>query len=209
MLDTTLADQPSKNANHPKKGSSIKVEPIRDPKAIKRVRKLLADAPRNLCLFDMGVNTAFRANELLSITVGQVDHLNPGDQLELKQSKNRKYRPVKVNRLVVASIDIWLKQHPWPQADAPLFLSRKAEAGEALRVPSLTNMVKEWCEHVGLRGNFGSHTLRKTWGYHQRVYNGVDIALLMAAYGHSSEKETMLYLGIEDHEVSDLYDFEI
>ena len=197
----------SENANHPKKGSSIKVEPIRDKKAIKRIRKLLADAPRNLCLFDLGVNTAFRANELLSLTVGQVDYLNAGDVLELKQSKTRKYRPVKVNRSVVAALDYWLKHHPDTRRDAPLFLSRKSNA--ALRVPVLTNMIKDWCRNVGLRENYGSHTLRKTWGYHQRVYNGTPIELIMAALGHESAKETMLYLGIEDHEVSDLYDFEI
>ena len=44
------------NFNHPKAGSSTKVQPIRDMKAIKRIKKVLADQPRNLCLFTLGIN---------------------------------------------------------------------------------------------------------------------------------------------------------
>ena len=39
--------------------------------------------PRDLCLFTMGVDTAYRANELMSQTVGQVEHLEAGDRLEV------------------------------------------------------------------------------------------------------------------------------
>ena len=64
------------NPNHPKKGSSIKVEPIRQKAAIERIKAhLLHEGKyRDYCLFVLGINTAFRANELLSITVGQVAH---------------------------------------------------------------------------------------------------------------------------------------
>jgi hypothetical protein len=46
-----------KNPNHPPKGSSIKVDPIRKIKDIKAIKKLLHDKPRDLCLFTLGVNT--------------------------------------------------------------------------------------------------------------------------------------------------------
>ncbi len=55
-----------KNPNHPKKGDCIKVEPIRTKKAIKKIKKILS--PRDRCLFTLGINTAYRANGLLSIT---------------------------------------------------------------------------------------------------------------------------------------------
>jgi len=41
--------------NHPAKGSSIKVEPIRDRRAIADIKALLKDNPRNLCLFTLGI----------------------------------------------------------------------------------------------------------------------------------------------------------
>jgi integrase len=63
------------NPHHPASGSVLKVEPIRDKKAIARIKKLLRDHPRDLCLFVVGMNTAFRANELLSLQVGQRLHI--------------------------------------------------------------------------------------------------------------------------------------
>lgn len=197
-----------RNINHPKKGSSIKVEPIRQAKEIKRIKKLLEDAPRDLCLFTLGINTAYRANELLSIQVGQVDYLCVGDPLEVKQSKTRKYRSVTLNQTVMNSIDGWLRVHPEPRSDAPLFWSRKS--GKALTVSAVNALVKKWCRETGVRGhNFGSHTLRKTWGYHQRVFNHQPLPLLTAAYGHATQAQTLEYLCIQDEEVRDLYTMEL
>jgi hypothetical protein len=41
------------NLNHPVKGSRITVEPIRDPKDIETIKRLLATSPRDLLLFTM------------------------------------------------------------------------------------------------------------------------------------------------------------
>ena len=72
-----------KNQNHPKKGSLIKVEPIRQKAAIERIKASLLHNGnyRDYCLFTLGINTAFRANELLSLTIDQVAHLKTGDTL--------------------------------------------------------------------------------------------------------------------------------
>lgn len=96
------------NPNKPLAGSTIRVDPIRDRAAIKRIKKLLRDQPRDLCLFTLGINTAFRANELLSIRVGQVRSLGVGDVLAVKQSKTDKYRQVTLNKTVVEAVERWL-----------------------------------------------------------------------------------------------------
>ena len=46
------------NPHHPVQGSSIKVEPIRAKTAIAHIKNILADKPRDLCLFTLGINTA-------------------------------------------------------------------------------------------------------------------------------------------------------
>jgi integrase len=197
----------SRNPNHPQKGSSIKVEPIRDLKAVKRIKMILADNPRDLCLFTLGINTAYRANELLSIAVGQLDYFQPGGRLDLKQSKNKKYRAITLNPMVINSIDRWLKVHPDSDPDAPLFPSRTD--GMALRVSTLSRMVKDWCASVGLRGNYASHTLRNTWGYHQRRTYDRPTTLLTIAYGHGSEAQTLEYLCIQPEEIDELFASEL
>lgn len=193
----------SRNPNHPKRGSSIKVNPITELSAIKRIKQQLANKPRDLCLFTLGINTAYRANELVSIKVGQVDYLKTQDRLDLKQSKNKKYRSITLNATAIEAIQNWLEVHPDVRPDAPLFISAKTKL--ALNSVTVTSMVKAWCSKAGLLGNFGSHTLRKTWGYHQRKTFHRPIVLLTQAYGHSSEAQTLAYLCIQREEIEALY----
>ena len=61
---------PSRNPNHPNPGDTTKVEPIRTLNAVNKIRQELAGSPRNLALFAVGINTAYRASELLSIRIG-------------------------------------------------------------------------------------------------------------------------------------------
>lgn len=193
----------SKNPNHPKKGSSIKADPIRDPVAIARIKAMLRYNLRDHLLFVMGVNTAYRINELLSLQVRHVLRGVPGHIIDLKQSKQNRYRAVMVNEEVCEAVALWLNLHPDPKPDAPLFWSSKTR--QALTVPTCSRMVKHWCLSAGLSGRFSAHSLRKTWGYAQRVQYDQPIDLIMKAFGHSSERETLLYLGILPSEVLALY----
>ena len=92
-----------------------------------------------------------------------------------------------------------------------------SQRGAVLTVPSVTGMVKTWVRNakrhavaedldIDLRGNFGSHTLRKTWGYHQRMHNNAQLPVLMDAFGHTTQRQTLQYLGIEEKEIAELYE---
>lgn len=196
-----------KNPNHPKKGEAIKVEPIRDKKAIERIKKQLRDSPRDLCLFVLGINTAYRANELLAIKVGDVRHLQPGDVLTRKQSKTNKYRGVVLNPSAQMAIQTWLRSEPGQRLTDTdyLFTGKRG----VLQVSTVSTMVKTWCQNVGLKGNYGSHSLRKTWGYWQRKERGTAIPLLMEAFRHATQRQTLDYLGIEANEIAEIYDLEL
>lgn len=196
--------QRSGNNNHPKKGAAIKVHPIRSIQHIEAIKNALKDQPRNYCLFVMGINTAFRANELLSLRINQVEHLTVGSRLEIKQSKTGKYRAVTMNNNSIAAIQFWLQNHPLrSEPKAAFFKSQKSNS--AIRVPTLNNLVKRWCKEAGIQENTGSHTLRKTWGYHQRARGNASVPLLMVAFGHNSQEQTLEYLCIQADEVQALY----
>jgi integrase len=198
--------QKNTNPHAPKKGATIKVEPIRSVKDIKSIKKLLSDHPRNFCLFTLGINTAYRANELLSITVGQVAHLEAGGELDLKQSKNKKYRRVSLNESAVDSVQSYLdwKQIHETQACADddfLFTGQRGP----ITVNYLNNLVKAWCKTLRIPGNYGSHSLRKTFGYQLRVLKQTPVALLMEIFGHATQKQTLEYLGIQDKEIKNIF----
>lgn len=189
------------NTNHPKKGDQIRVDPIRELKDIKSIRKLLADKPRDLCLFVLGINTNLRASDLISITVGDVRHLQPGDALNLKEKKTGKARAITLNKAVVDAVQSLLESRPLDDADY-LFTSQRRGT---LTVPSVNRLVKRWCADINLKGNFGSHTLRKTFGYHQRVQLNTGIPELMVMFNHSTQRQTLDYLGIQPDEIKDAY----
>ena len=192
------------NSNHPKIGAQIKVEPIRDKRAITRIKKLLENIPREYCIFTLGINTAFRANELLSIRAEQVHTLEHGSYLDIKQKKTKKYRKVLLNQSSTDAIQQLLASRDYEPGEL-LFQGQRG----AITVPTVNRMVKEWCRNVGLKGNYGSHTLRKTWGYWQRKGNNAPVPVLMEAFGHATQKQTLEYLGIEEKEIHQLYLYEI
>ena len=198
-----MAFTKGENPHHPRKGDSIRVEPIRSKRHIANIKRILSDKPRDLCLFTLGINTAFRANELLSIKAGQVRYLGLGDTLTIKQRKTGKYRSVVLNENVVDAITYYLRHTPLDDDD-DLFTGLRG----CLTVPTVNRLVKTWCADVGLKGNYGSHSMRKTWGYWQRQ-NGADILNLVEAFGHATQRQTMAYLGLQAEDVMKLYDLNL
>lgn len=182
----------------------IKVEPIRDLKDIRLIKRLLADKPRDLCLFVLGINTNLRASDLLGLRVGQVRHVMAGETIEIREKKTGKARKVTLNGAAVGSIQSLLAADDRDDQDF-LFVGQRGP----LTVSTVNNMVKSWCREINLKGNYGSHTLRKTWGYHQRVTFGVDLPRLMVCFNHSSQRQTLDYLCIQPEEIRDVYQNEL
>ena len=187
------------NINHPKKGDTITVEPIRKIEDIKALKKLLSDRPRDLLLFTMGINNGLRIGDLLKLKVKDVHGVKAGDTVRGREQKTGKPNVLVVNRATYKALDNYLKTFN-PGPDEYLFPSQKG--GGPLTVSAANQMIKRWCKQINLRGNYGTHSLRKTFGYIQRVHYGVGFELLCKRFNHSSPAVTMRYLGIEDKEVN-------
>ncbi len=186
------------NANHPKKGSRIAVDPIRQIKDIKAISKMTSGNPRDHLLFVMGINNGLRACDLVRVKVGDLRYLKVGDTLTIKESKTGKDNILVVNKTVYKALQTYLETVR-PDDDAYLFASRKGESH--LQSQAVSKLVKKWTRAINLKGNYGAHTLRKTWGYIQRTMHGVGFEIICKRYNHSSPAITMRYLGIQDKEV--------
>lgn len=189
----------SPNPNHPKKGQRITVDPIRRPEDIQAIKKLLAGESRNLLLFTMGVNNGLRVGDLLKLRVKDVRHLKPGEFITVRENKTGKENILMVNRSVHRALALYLKDVD-PGNEDWLFASRKT--GKPLTIHAVNALVKKWTRTINLKGNYGAHTLRKTFGYIQRTQYGVGFEILAKRFNHSNPAITMRYLGIEDREVS-------
>jgi len=193
--------------NHPLKGSSIRVDPIRDPKDIRLIKKILSERPRDFALFILGINTNLRASDLLRIRIGDVRYLKPGEYFTLRERKTAKLRSITINKVVFEAIHALLMSMSSVVDTEYLFQSRKkrSASGGMLTVSYVNSLVKSWCREINLRGNYGAHTLRKTFGYVHRTVFGTDIPTLMEMFNHSSQRQTLTYLGIQSSEIKDAY----
>ncbi len=188
-----------RKTNHPEKGSNITVEPIRSLEDIKAIKKLLASSPRDYLLFTMGVNNGLRIGDLLQLKVKDIQKVKPGDTVRVKEQKTGKHNILVINKATHKALQAYLSQAK-PDPEDYLFPSQKGRS--PLTVSYVNRLIKSWCRQINLRGNYGTHTLRKTFGYIQRVKYGVGFELLCKRFNHSSPAVTMRYLGIEDKEVN-------
>ena len=191
--------QKGQNHNHPQKGSRIEVEPIRSEKDIKAIIQLLDSQPRNQLFFIMGINNGLRVGDLLRVTVGDVRYLRTGEVHQLIEAKTGKKNILVINKGIQKALNYYFaieggEDHQF------LFRSRKGE-NTPLTIQAANGLIKKWTQAINLKGNYGTHTLRKTWGYQQRIKYGVGFDVIAKRFNHSDPKTTMTYLGIEDKEV--------
>lgn len=183
------------------------VEPIRDRKKIAQIKNLLRGQHhyRDLLLFVVGINTALRISDLLQLRVSHFTHINRGikQRFWIKEQKRGKRHEVVINNSIRQALTEYIKAYPGVE-DKPehyIFFNTKTNANtEAIKRGQAWKFIHFICQEVGLQGNYGTHSLRKTWGYHARM-QGVDLALIMHKLNHESIAYTKRYLGITDDEL--------
>jgi integrase len=193
--------------NHPAKGSKITVEPIRNLDHINSIKQFLASKPRDLLLFTLGINNGIRTGDLLRIKVQDLTGKKAGDTISIKESKTGKTNVLMINKAVHKVLTAYLASEK-PLPEHYLFRSRTG-LNMPLTVQTVNRMVKGWARAINLPGNYGAHTLRKTFGYVQRTHYGVGFEVLCKRFNHGSPTVTMRYLGITDAEVTEILQNEV
>jgi integrase len=183
------------------------VEPIRDRKKIAQIKNQLRGQRRyrDLLLFVVGINTALRISDLLEMRVEHFmdDQKRIKRRFWIKEQKRGKRQEVVVNDSIQEALDEYLVAYPeiTNANNHFIFFNTKANSYmRPIRRGQAWKVITTICQQVGLRGNFGTHSLRKTWGYHARI-QGVDLALIMHKLNHESIAYTKRYLGITDDEL--------
>ena len=65
-------------------------------------------------------------------------------------------------------------------------------------------IINDAAKSVGIKDKIGTHTLRKTLGYHA-YQSGKDITIIQKLFNHSTPRETLTYIGITQDDVDDVY----
>jgi integrase len=150
----------------------------------------------------MGINNGLRAGDLLQLRAGPYRNVREGDTIPIKEQKTGKPQEIVINKPIKKALVKYFDQLK-PEDDQFLFKSRKGD-NKPTTVSNVNLLVKKWCKAVNLKGNYGSHTLRKTFGYILRREYGIGWEIISRRFNHSSPAVTRRYLGIQDDEVNDI-----
>jgi integrase len=182
------------------------VEPIRDKKKILAIKRNLKEEGniRNYLLFVMGINTALRISDLLAIKSGDVIDKkgNIKDYLHIKEQKTGRNAKIYINELVKQALENYFDSTKAMDPDSYLFKSERSN--KPLDRVRVWMMIQEWIKEAGLEGEcYGTHILRKTWGYQARK-QGVSIEQISEKLGHKSVTITKRYIGINQEEINNV-----
>ena len=134
------------------------VEPIRQKRDLKRIESILRkQSHRDLLLFTVGTNCGLRISDILNLDVRDV---RDKEYISITEKKTGKYKRFPINSKLKPMFAKFTKGR---KADEPLFLSvfhNRMERTQCYRI------VNEACRKAGLDCKIGTHTLRKTFGYH-------------------------------------------
>ena len=172
-----------------KKGDIMKkVEPIRDKSRIEEMKLALKKQNyRDYIMFMVGINTGLRISDILKLKVKDVRNKT---HIEITEGKTDKTKNILINNNLKSELDeyiINMKDYEY------LFQSQKGANKPISRVQAYRVLQKS-AKKIGLE-KVGTHTLRKTFGYHHYQENK-DVALLQELFNHSSPSITLDYIGI-------------
>lgn len=164
------------------------VQPIRDMEQVENMkRELLKGGYRDYMLFIVGINTGLRISDILKLKVSDVSDRS---HIILKEKKTKKNKRISITNIAKELNEYIIGM----DTDEHLFKSQKGDNQPISRVQAY-RILNKAADKVGIGGEIGTHTLRKTFGYH--FYQKTkDVALLQELFNHSSPSITLRYIGI-------------
>jgi integrase len=182
------------------KGKILTADPLKNLDEVQLVKAAINDDPRAFAIFSLGVNSAFRATDLLRLR--KVDL--KGNELFVREIKTGKLRRITLNAPTVAAIHRY-----WATRDDDyewMFVGQRGKMTHGY----LSKLIKDWCAAAGINGRrISTHTMRKSWVRVQHLEHKTPIGTLMTCLRHSTEAQTLQYAAINSEDVNEAYAKEI
>jgi integrase len=171
------------------------VDPIKDIKSINKIKEILKQqSQRDLLLFVLGINTGIRVSDLLSLKISDVwDGKEIKEFIYLNDLNSDENKAFYLNNSVKKELKKYFTQHDFSECD---YLFKSKKNNQPITRQQAYRIINNAAKEAGIPGKIGTHTLRKTFGYHA-YRKGIAISIIMTIYNHHSSAETLRYLGIE------------
>lgn len=201
------AEKETKKKGNYKVGEKQEVFPFRSDDDLKNMLAYFEShgKERDKMMFVVGINIGLRAGDLLSLKWEKIiDEGEITDGVTVKEEKTGKFRTFFFNDSCKKVLMAYFEKHT-PDLTDYVFASQK---GGSIDVRSAGKILKTAAKFVGIKYNVGTHSLRKTFGYHQLKAHNNDamfVCQLQEMFGHSSPQITLRYCGLETEKLKQYY----
>lgn len=201
--------------------SEHRAEPIKSLDDIERITKYLIGEGRyrDNMLFIVGINFGLRVSDLRTLRFCHLinNNLTFKDSFAVFERKTRNTRKRRMNRYitinnaVIEAVTLYLENTPNVSLSDYMFRSvsnRGCNVNEPLDPKSIDRILKSFATDLDLNVKISTHTLRKTFCYHQMMMSHNDsrkLLLLQKMLNHSSPAQTLDYIGITSEEIAEAY----
>lgn len=195
-------------------------EPIKRLDDIDRISKYLISKGRyrDNMLFIVGINFGLRVSDLLQLRFIHIinEDLTFKTTFPILEKKTKNTRKVKRNRYVTINesvmdaVTLYLENNQC-RLDDYMFRSNSNNSNNQNKPMSrqavdlmLRNLVKD----LNLNIKIATHSLRKTFGYHQMMMSDNSprkLLILQKMFGHSNSMVTLDYIGLTGEEIEEAY----
>ena len=178
------------------------VEPIRSKEDLLNIRRwfILNGFKKYEVLFMFGCYTGLRGGDIVGLKVGDVYRdgkiLN---QIEMREQKTAKIKRFPINPHLAKLLLDWCKGK-----DEEDYLFEGKQPGTPIDKSQVYRMIVKVCEELNINVNVGTHSMRKTFGYHH-YKQFKDVALLQDIFNHTAPDVTKRYIGISQDEINQSY----
>lgn len=174
---------------------------------------------RDNMLFIVGINFGLRVSDLRMLRFSNLinENFTFKDSFPVFEKKTRntrkkkKNRYITINTAVIEAVTLYLENTPGVCLSDYMFRSESNHGGSK-NVPitpkSVNYILRGIADELGLNMKVSSHTLRKTFCYHQMLMSHNDprkLLLLQKMLNHASPAQTLDYIGITTEEIDEAY----
>lgn len=142
---------------------------------------------RDYVMFVTGIYSGLRISDILKLRVRDV---RGKDHISIREKKTQKEKRFLINKNLKKILEEYIRGK-----DDLAYLLENPKTHKAITRQWAYATIREVGEKFGVH-NLGTHTMRKTFGYH--MYQATkDGAMLMKLFNHSDIHITLRYIGIE------------
>lgn len=170
------------------------VEPIRDSIKVQEVANYLKKySERNYIMFILGFNSGLRISDILNLRIRDV---KGKDYISIREKKTGKQKIFPMTPILKRE----LKKYCSDKDSDDYLIKSRVGYNRAIGRKQAYRILNEAGEVFGLY-NLGTHTLRKTFGYHfYKQYK--DVVTLQKIFNHSDPSITLHYIGVEQSHIN-------